>query len=276
MKSNHMHAQPPSISVDLSEALDGPSLIALRGDDAAGNEYRLGTREYAWHQHARGQVFCVDSGFLDVRTPHGAWLLPPHRAGWIPPGLPHEVRVSGALAGWSLLVAPRAARRLPAQPCVIGVSDVLRALVRRAETWDKRAPLTPAQARVAAVILDEIGRSPRESLHLPMPRDARLRRVAQALLDAPGDPRTLDAWAAWGAMSPSTLRRRMAAETGLSFAQWRQQAQLARALAMLADGQPVAQVSDALGYASPSNFIAMFRRAFGTSPARYFATRARS
>lgn len=273
VKFSHMHARPSSTPADLSEALDGPVLIALRGDDAAGSEYRLGTREYAWHQHTRGQVFCVDSGFLEVQTPHGAWLLPPHRAGWIPPGVPHEVRVSGALAGWSLLIAPRAARRLSDQPCVIGVSDVLRALVRRAETWDKRAPLTPAQARATAVILDEIGRSPRESLHLPMPRDPRLRRVAQALLDDPGDARALDAWAAWGAMSASTLRRRMTAETGLSFAQWRQQAQLARALAMLADGQAVTQVADALGYASPSNFIAMFRRAFGMPPARYFAAR---
>ena len=35
----------------------------------------------------------------------------------------------------------------------------------------------------------------------------------------------------------------------------------------------VATVADALGYASPSGFIAMFRRAFGASPGRYFAQR---
>nr|WP_251140739.1 hypothetical protein [Rhodoferax sp. U11-2br] len=28
-----------------------------------------------------------------------------------------------------------------------------------------------------------------------------------------------------------------------------------------------------MGYATPSNFIAMFRRCFGDSPARYFALR---
>ena len=270
-------SSPPALSplapADLSEWLAGPALIALRGGDEPGSEYRLGSREYDWHRHARGQVFCVESGFLDVRTPHGAWLLPPHRAGWMPPGVPHQVQVSGALAGWSLLVAPGPARRLPCEPCVIGVSDVLRALVRRAEDWDKQASLSREQARIAAVILDEIRRAPHEPLHLPMPSDARLRRVTQALMENPGDPRTLEAWAAWGAMSASTLRRRFAAETGLSFAQWRQQAQLARALAMLARGERVAQVADALGYASPSNFIAMFRRAFGEAPARFFAAR---
>ncbi|MBW7568141.1 helix-turn-helix domain-containing protein [Chromobacterium subtsugae] len=41
----------------------------------------------------------------------------------------------------------------------------------------------------------------------------------------------------------------------------------------LASGKTVAQVSDALGYASPSNFIAMFRRALGAPPAQYLASR---
>ncbi|MBW4947704.1 hypothetical protein KZW06_29540, partial [Klebsiella pneumoniae] len=71
---------------DPSEREDGPSLIAVWGEDDGSNTYRLGTREVDWHSHLRGQVFCVESGFAHVRTPHGSWLLPPHRAGWIPPG----------------------------------------------------------------------------------------------------------------------------------------------------------------------------------------------
>lgn len=54
-------------------------LIALGGRDAAGREYRLGTREYGWHQHVRGQLLCVESGLLHVRTAHGDWVLPPQR-----------------------------------------------------------------------------------------------------------------------------------------------------------------------------------------------------
>ena len=65
----------------------------------------------------------------------------------------------------------------------------------------------------------------------------------------------------------------MQAETGLSFAAWRQQVRLTHTLEMLACGEPVAIIADALNYASPSSFIAMFRRAFGESPARYFSGR---
>lgn len=259
--------------MDLSEWPGGPWLIALRGSADPHSDYALGTRDYEWHQHVRGQLFCVEAGMLQVRTSQGAWLMPPRRAGWMPPNVPHQVRVSGALSGWSLLLAPEACKLLPGAPCVIGISETLRVLVNRAEAWDPCGPLTAQRERIAHVILDEIASAPHESLHLPMPQDGRLERVARAILDEPGSLRTLEDWAAVGTMSPRTLRRLMREETGLSFGQWRQQAQLSYALERLAQGESINQVSDALNYASPSNFIAMFRRAFGQSPARYFSTR---
>lgn len=255
---------------DYSEWGEGPSLIAIRGGEDADTQYRLGTREYDWHHHLRGQVFCVEAGLIQVTTDRGAWVLPPRRAGWMPPGVPHKVRVSGALSGWTLYLNPQFCARLPEQPCVVGLSEVLRVLASRALEWNKERVLAPDQERIAAVIHDEIRQAPHEALHVPMPSDPRLKRIANALLDHPGSGKTLGDWASFGAISPRTLRRLIVAETGLSFVQWRQHAQLARGLDMLARGICVAEVSDALGYASPSNFIAMFKRAFGISPARYF------
>lgn len=260
-----------SVPVDLSDKLDGPSLIAVWGNDDPGTEYRLGTREYDWHTHRRGQVLCVESGLIHVRTAHGSWLLPPHRAGWIPPGVAHAVSVSGALSGWSVFIAPDAGRHLPDAPRVIGIGELMRALVRKAVTWNTMDRLQPDQDRVVAVLLDEIAQAPQERLHLPMPSDPRLVRIANAILARPENERTLDEWATWAAMSSRTLRRLILSDTGLSFAQWRQQARLTHALEMLARGDPVGMVSDALGYAAPSNFITMFRRAFGDSPGHYFA-----
>ncbi|MEO3715584.1 AraC family transcriptional regulator [Roseateles flavus] len=256
-----------------NERSDGPVLIALRGADTPEHQFRLGTREYDWHSHMRGQVFCVDSGLVHVRTVGGSWLLPPHRAGWIPPREAIKISVSGVMSGWTVFIAPDAARDLPDQPCVIGVSELMLALVRRAISWSKQDVLHPTQARLAAVLLDEIRQAPHEPLRLLMPVDRRLLRVARQVLEQPQDTRTLQAWAAWAGLSPSALSRRFVAETGSSFAQWRQQARLTHGLEMLANGVPVAHVADALGYATPSNFIAMFRRCFGDSPARYFSKR---
>jgi AraC-like DNA-binding protein len=140
-------------------------------------------------------------------------------------------------------------------------------------TWSKADTLTTEQKHIFAVIIDEIRRTPQEALYLPMPKDPRLERITQAILDDPGSLRTIDQWAAIGAMSTRTLRRLMRSETGMGFSEWRQQAQLTHALEKLARGSSVTDVAYTLGYASPSNFIAMFRRTFGDSPSHYFSSR---
>jgi AraC-like DNA-binding protein len=106
---------------------------------------------------------------------------------------------------------------------------------------------------------------------LPRPTDARLVRIADALANDLADNRGLEAWAEWGGVSSRTLSRRFVAETGLSFAQWRQQARLMRALERVADGVPVTTIALELGYDNVSAFIDMFRRATGTTPGRYLA-----
>lgn len=264
------------VMTSLTERLDGPSAIAIWGSDEPGDAFRLGTRELDWHHHRRGQLFCIESGLIRLHTKQGSWLLPPQRIGWLPPGLHHKVTLSGVLSGWGVLLTPAASRTLPSQPCVMGVSDLLRALVRRAAGWTNADRLTPAQTRVVAVLLDEIRGAPQEPLHLPMPTDIRALRIANALIRRPHDARTLHELGEWAGLSERTARRIFMTETGMGFTQWRQQARLMLALERLATNEPVADVAEALGYATSSNFIAMFRRAFGEPPARYFAKQRRT
>jgi AraC-like DNA-binding protein len=256
------------------EQAGGPSIITYWNEGEAASEYSEETHKYDWHSHVRGQFWCVESGLVHVHTARGSWLLPPHRAGWMPPGEMHTVTISGAMSGWGVFLAPDVCECLPDHPCVIGVSLLLRELVHRASSWSWNVDLDERQQRVMDVLLDEIHHATHEPLHLPMPIDRRLLRIAQAVIAQPQDNRSLEEWAAWGGLSPRTLSRLFRAETALSFAQWRQQARLTRGLEQLADGAPVAAVADALGYASTSAFIAMFRRSFGHSPARYFGQRA--
>jgi len=255
----------------LIEQAGGPALIAYRIGHEAATEYDEETENYDWHRHLRGQFFCVESGLVHVHAEHGSWMLPPHRAGWMPPGELHTISISGQLSGWGAFIRPDIDHGLPDHPCVIGVTDLMRELVRRASSWTWHEQLDPEQERVMAVLLDEVRRAPHESLHLPMPLDRRLLRIAQAVLEQPHDNRSLDDWATWAGLSARSLSRLFRTETALSFAQWRQQARLSRALEWLAEGEPVAEVADALGYASVSAFVSMFRRSFGTSPKRYFA-----
>jgi AraC-like DNA-binding protein len=273
MISGHMNKVTEIHESEYSEWKHDPQLLtrAWRHDPA--KPQRSTTKPFKLHSHFRGQLLCVESGLIQVKTDTGSWILPPQRAGWIPPGASHSVYMSNGLSGVSLLFTPSKCMTLPNLPCVIGVSEVLRALIKRTSNWNKTDTLMKEQIHIVQVIIDEIKNSPHESLFLPVPIDPRLVRITQAILDAPASKLNTEQWASIGAMSERTLRRQMRSETGMSFNEWRQQAQLSVGLEMLANGISVSDTSYTLGYNTPSNFIAMFRRVFGDSPAHYFSNK---
>ncbi len=159
---------------------------------------------------------------------------------------------------------------LPAKCCVVQVTPLLRELVLRAVDFPAHYPKQGREARIAALIVDEMKTASVAPLHLPLPVDARARRVTRALNADPGDPRSLAALAKTSGASARTLARVFQRETGMSFGVWRQQLRLLRALERLAAGDAVTRVAVELGYDSPSAFIAMFKRTLGVSPGRYF------
>jgi AraC-like DNA-binding protein len=251
------------LSIDrtlLTESLD-PVLLVVASHEANGQSKEA-------HSHGRGQLFGSTRGLLTVGLDTGVWVVPATHAVWVPPRRLHWARSHGPFHGYAAYVAESSCAELPATPCSIRCSDLLRAAVLRAAGWDA-GPLDARSQRTAAVILDEIRHQPVDPLGLPLPRDARLMRIAQALLDEPASERSLEDWAAWAAVGERTLSRRFVSETGFTFTAWRQRARLQRALQMLADGMPVNAIAIDLGYSTPSTFIALFRRAFGQTPAVY-------
>jgi AraC-like DNA-binding protein len=108
-------------------------------------------------------------------------------------------------------------------------------------------------------------------LQLVYPSDPRGVRVAEVLSVDPGDPRSLNAICADAGASKRTIERIFLSETHLSLGQWRQQLRLVRSLRLLAAGEKITRVAFDLGYSTPSAFIAMFRKALGTTPRQYFA-----
>jgi len=222
------------------------------------------------HSHPRAQLLYGVSGVMRVTTPMGAWVAPPRRAVWLPSGVPHEVRMASPVAMRTLYVDPDAARDLPQTCAVVEVSELLRALILEAVSIPLDGPTTERDSLVMALILMELRLIESMPLHLPTPTDPRLARLCAAFAADPADDSTLDAWGRRVGASARTLNRLFLKETGGSFAIWRAQARLVAALELLAEGEPVARVAAKLGYASASAFTAMFRRALGATPARYF------
>ncbi|MDR6291708.1 MULTISPECIES: AraC family transcriptional regulator [Inquilinus] len=239
-------------------------------DEMVRLEVRFDTAfEAPTHAHRGGLLFWPEAGSATVGTAEGRWCVPTGCALWMPPGLMHEASTEGGLHMHGIQVPIEAAAGLPAGCRILPFSPLLRELALRAATWPQAWPLDDRQRRVATVMLDEMAAATPTPLLLPMPRDRRARRLAEALLAAPGSRRPLAEWARIAAASPRTLERLFGAETGLSVAAWQRRALLLAALDLLGRGRGVTAVALELGYDSPSAFIAMFRRSLGTTPARY-------
>ncbi len=235
----------------------------------AASDYTAG-HAIDWHDHPRAQLVYAERGVISVSTIEGVWITPPERAVWVPAGIRHRVDMSGPVRMHSLYVRPDAAPGLFSQCRVVMVTPLLRELIRQAvnvpELYDENGP----DGRLIRVLVDQLVSLDQAPLHLPMPEDQRLRRVTEAIIATPADNRSLKNWANDAGASARTLERLFQRETNMTFRAWRQQARLLAALKALAGRQPVTQVALDLGYESPSAFIAMFRRAFGVSPGRYF------
>ena len=226
-----------------------------------------------FHAHSKSQLMVTNAGLITLETDAGVCVVPPRSAAWIEGGMPHRVSCSGAASGYIVFVAAGAARPM-AGPChALAVSPFLSALLERVQALSQRYRLDDGDGRLMQVLIDEIQAAQPEGLHLPMPRDRRLRRMASALCAEPQLQARLADWAQRIGMSERSMTRLFLAETGLTVNQWRRQLHVLTALQQLSEGQRIQTVADALGYESAPAFVTMFRKAVGSSPRRFLAQR---
>ncbi|WP_176045172.1 helix-turn-helix transcriptional regulator [Burkholderia sp. BCC1644] len=238
------------------------------------NDYSAGTT-FPEHAHGRGQFAFASRGTISVSTPHGRWLVPPQRACWVPAGVRHEMTMTGPVTMLNTFVSGDAAQAagLPGQCGVYGVSPLLRQLIDDAIGLPAMYDVDGRAGKLMDLLVAEIATMPRLSLHAPLPADARLAKVCRHLFASPSIAADLDQVAADAGVSRRTFTRQFRAQTGVSFAAWRQQVCMLAAIARLTDGQPVTRVALDLGYASASAFTSAFRRILGDTPSRYLEIR---
>lgn len=225
------------------------------------------------HQHHKAQLIYSVRGVLTCEVEDGVWIVPPQCAVWIPGDLPHSARGAGQTECYCLFVEPDAARGLPKVCCTVAVSPLLRELLLKAADFPEQYAVGGKEERLIATLLDQLVEAPVQDLHLPMPRDARLRRLAELLLIDPADKTTKGVWAARVGMSERSMSRLLQNEVGMGFGRWRRQLHVILALQRLAKGESVQTVALDLGYGSASGFVTMFRKAMGKPPGRYLLER---
>jgi AraC-like DNA-binding protein len=154
---------------------------------------------------------------------------------------------------------------------MLPVSTLLRELTLRLTEMPIEYDESGQDGQIVATLLGEIDWTPLHPVSLPPLHDRRLRSIENALIRNPGDISTMETWAARVQSSPRTLGRLFAKETGMTFQAWRDQMRAFAALPLLAEGKPLVEVGDRLGYGTAWAFTAMFKRVTGQLPSRYFS-----
>ena len=221
------------------------------------------------HQHPWAQLACCADGLIEVVVGSDlsmSFIVPPSRAVFIPPNMPHAITVLRDVQMRTLYLS---AEDLPTNwtsPRVLAVSALFRELTLALDDSESSS----RESLLSSLILDELDRADIQTLGVPLPRanngDKRLRALCEAVMRHPAERATLADWAHSVGASERTAARLFKDELGTSYQQWRQQVILAHALPLLASGTPVGEVANQCGYASESAFSAMFKDTLGQSP----------
>lgn len=224
-----------------------------------------------YHSHTRGQLLFISEGLIQVSAKEeGFWVVPPLRAVWLPPLVEHDARVINTVKMCNVYISAAESEKLPTQCQVITVTPLLRELILALAKFDALYDEAGKEGRLVRVFLDQLKTIPKVPLHLPHPKSDVLQKIATSLIKSPADTRTIKHWADDYGLSARTLSRKFVTETGMTFGIWRQQARLLSALTRISQGDAIINISHDLGYESQSAFIAMFRKAMGKTPSRYF------
>lgn len=219
------------------------------------------------HKHTQGHIVYPASGVLSIVTEAGSWIAPSNRLVWIPAGYEHQHKAHGLTDMRVVFMSDEFAAMLPPEPAVFAVSPLAReALISITNDLERNPEVLN---RWRQVVIDDLQVSHEQPLHLPEPKDERLKAIARILEHDLATGSTLAGLGRQVGASERTLSRLFHNETGMGFRQWRTQLRIHRALLLLNDGVSVTNTAIQCGWTNPSAFIDAFENLVGQTPGHY-------
>lgn len=210
------------------------------------------------HMHPFGQLLYANSGILSVITRHGNFIIPSHRAMWLPPFCAHEVRMLTDVNITSLLLQSDA--ELETLDCrVIEMPALMRALLVETLSFDKGQRNIRREQAILQLLRGEIAAAQRVSCTVPMPSGDKLTLLCKEIMHDLSQTLSLAQLAEKAASTPRTIARQFQSELGMSYRHWLETVRFNYACAQLERGTAAKIVAADLGY-TPSAFSNMMKR----------------
>ncbi|MDI2027826.1 AraC family transcriptional regulator [Saccharopolyspora sp. TS4A08] len=218
------------------------------------------------HRHRRNMLSWAESGTFAVHAGGREWLVPPSHGMWMPAGVLHSVEIRRPGRGRVVIFVDDHGPTDWREPTGVAITPLIAELIVHLDENRRRGPL---RGHAESLLLGLLEPVPNTVFDVPIPADDRVRRIADALIAEPADPRDLDEWAFAVNAGVRTISRLFSAETGLTFNQWRTRVRVRAAIGHLSAGASVGTAARAVGYRKPAAFAEAFRRLTGQPPSIY-------
>lgn len=229
------------------------------------------------HLHLWGQVVFSDSGILQVNSVSNNYLVPPMHGVWIPSNIEHAAFLleNAKLLSIYFHVLDSSGGEAkngiwtPWPNCqVFKVSPLLYELMKNLSLSENAG--TVLYSATCTLIYAELDKAETLSIGVPIPAEKRLKSLCEYFLMQPTQLMTLQQLCLQVGLSLSTASRLFQQQLGIGFNQWKHQAILAKATALVAQKMPLNQIAYELGYASQSAFSVMVKKLVGIPPKAFF------
>lgn len=217
-----------------------------------------------WHAHTLAQLTYSSQGALQIHTADGIWTLPQGRALWIPAGHPHRTHAQGQVKTCNFYCFDQGK---VSDFIALDISTLTHSLLQQLidQQGDDEIHYLMEHLLKFELSRANVAKVP----FLPLPRERRLKQVAQRLLQEEGTESSLEWLGSVVGASTRTLSRLFRHDTGLTFSQWRHQLLLMKSVSLIEQGHSIEDAARRLGYFNGSSFNAMFRKALGQTAQRY-------
>nr|WP_315028761.1 AraC family transcriptional regulator [uncultured Chryseobacterium sp.] len=215
------------------------------------------------HQHQKGQLVYVESGFQYITIEERIYLLPQNHAVWIPPNAIHKTNSHSEKIKLMIMFAEVDQEdSFYHHVNVFSVPPVLKEMIKYAEKWSKLMTKDHHETLFLQALFNELPHFVEQSLklHICLPKDKRLTKVIEYLHDYYHTEITMEDLTDRALLSSRTLERIFKKETGLTLSKYQQMLRIIKSLEFLSSNDlTISETAYKVGYKSVQAYTRSFQ-----------------
>ncbi|AKK74132.1 AraC family transcriptional regulator [Chryseobacterium sp. P1-3] len=231
------------------------------------------THDDVLHQHNKGQLVYVESGFQYITIEERIYLLPQNHAVWIPPNTIHKTNSHSERIKLMIMFAEVDQKKsFYREVNVFSVPPVLREMIKYAEKWSKLLDTRTDETLFLQALFNELPHFVEQSLklHICLPRDKRLAKVIEYLHDHYREEFKINELSDIAMLSSRTLERIFKKETGLTLSKYQQMLKIIKSLELLSsDYMTISETAYEVGYKSVQAYTRSFQTVLQFRPSDF-------